>query len=367
MDLLIMPKRTGIDTFTPINKHYAELLEDAKKKVLSTRIKVAKTACKEQINLYWWLGQQIVQAQEKHSWGKAIVEQLSADLKRLFIGTTAGFSPQNLWYMRQFYLEYKDQPNLQQIVGEVGWGQNILIMSKVKDIKAREYYLTMTQQMGWTKNILELNINSQAYERHIVENKDHNFDEALPIHLAEQANKTMKSIYMLDTLGLTQPVLEYQIENRMVEKIQDVMLELGYGFAFIGNQYRVVSPNGTENFIDLLFSNRKLRCLVAIEIKSGKFKPEYAGKMNYYLNLLDDFVKEEWENQSIGIILCASKDHIDVEYALRGIEKPIGVSEFRLTRTLPSELSGKLPEAKKIEAEIRKAIDEADDDSLEEK
>jgi predicted nuclease of restriction endonuclease-like (RecB) superfamily len=357
-----MPKRS-FEEFNPINKHYAKLLEATKQKIVSTRIKVAKTACKEQISLYWWLGQQIVYAQEKYGWGKSVVEQLSLDLKKVFSGTTAGFSPQNLWYMRKFYLEYKDYPNLQRLVGEIGWGQNIVIMSKIKDITAREYYLSATHQMGWTRNILELNVDSQAYERQVLENKYHNFNKALPVHLAVQADKTMKSIYMLDTLGLTQPVLEYQIENRMVSKIQDVMLELGYGFAFIGSQYRITSPNGTESFIDLLFSNRRLRCLVAFELKSGRFKPEYAGKMNYYLNLLDDFVKEEWENPSIGIILCASKDHIDVDYALRGIDKPIGVSEFKLTRTLPSELSGKLPEAKKIEAEILRAMDTPDNDS----
>lgn len=351
-----MNQKAPIETFSHFNKDYAAFLEATKNKILFARIRVAKAACQEQINLYWWLGQQIVEAQEKHGWGKSVVEQLSADLKKTFHGTTTGFSPQNLWYMRQFYLEYKDHPNLQQLVGEIGWGQNLMVMSKVKEPRARQYYLEATRQMGWTRNTLELQIESQAYERQMLEKKTHNFEKALPVHLAEQANKALKSVYMLDTLGLTEPVLEAQLENSMISKIKDVMLELGYGFAFVGNQYRIVSPSGTESRIDLLFYNRRLRALVALELKSGRFKPEYAGKMNYYLNLLDDFVKEEWENPSIGIILCASKNHIDVEYALRGIDKPMGVSEFKLTKTLPNELTDKLPDAQKIEAEILKEL-----------
>ena len=275
-----MPKKKDIAIFDSLDKNYAQLLESVKSRVISTRIKISKAACHEQISLYWWFGQQIVKAQEKHGWGKSVIEQLSSDLKKIFVGTTAGFSPQNLWYMRQFYMEYKDHPNLQQLVGEIAWGQNLLIMSKVKNIKAREYYLTATRDMGWTRNVLEIQIKSECYERVLLEKKTHNFNKALPEHLAEQADKAMKSVYILDTLGLTKPVLEAQIENKMVDKIKDVMLELGYGFAFIGNQYRIVSPSGTENFIDLLFYNRRLSCLVALELKSGKFKPEYAGNMH---------------------------------------------------------------------------------------
>ncbi|PIQ44080.1 MAG: hypothetical protein COV52_02230 [Gammaproteobacteria bacterium CG11_big_fil_rev_8_21_14_0_20_46_22] len=343
------------------DKHYSAFLKAAQSKIVSTRISMAKAACKAQIELYWWFGEQIVKAQEQHGWGRSVVEQLAVDIKKSFKGTTKGFSPQNLWYMRQFYLEYKDYPNLQQVVGEIPWGQNLLILAQVKDYQAREYYLKSTRDMGWTRNVLEVQIKSQAYERHILEKKDHNFQAALPVHLAEQADKAMKSVYMLDTLGLTQPVLEAQLEESMVGKIKEVMLELGYGFAFIGNQYRIVAPGGTENFIDLLFYNRRLQCLIAIELKTGKFKPEYAGKMNYYLNLLDDFVKEQWENPSIGIILCTSKNHVDVEYALRGVDKPVGVSEFTLSRSLPKALRDKLPDAKEIEKEILRQMDKPDE------
>lgn len=349
-----MPKLKP-STFDPSDKSYLQFLETTKNQIRLTRIKAAKAIYQQQISLYSWIGQHIVSVQEQYGWGKSVVERLSKDLKQSF-GSTFGFSVQNLWYMRQFYLEYKNYPNLQRFVGEIPWGQNLVIMAKVKDFKAREYYLQATHQMGWTRDVLSMQISSQAYERHLLANKQHSFDQALPEHLAEQADYAMKDIYMLDMLGITKPVIEKEIENRMVHKIKEVMLEFGYGFTFIGNQYRLVAPSGTESFIDILFFNRRLRCLVAIELKAGKFKPEYAGKMNYYLNLLDDLVKEDWENPSIGIILCTERNRIDVEYALRGIDKPVGVSEFKLSRELPSDLADKLPDPAKLEAELLKEM-----------
>lgn len=258
--------------------------------------------------------------------------------------------------MRQFYLEYKDHSDLQRLVGEIPWGQNIDIMSKIKDMKERVYYAKGVIEEGWTRPTLIMQIKSNAYERHISANKQHNFTDTLPEHLAKQANNTMKDIYMLDTLGLTQPVYEAEIENRMVAKIKTVMLELGYGFSFIGNQYRIVA-NGNEYFIDLLFYNRRLQSLIAFELKKGKFEPEYAGKMNFYLNLLDDFVREPHENPSIGIILCTERDRFEVEYALRGVRNPVGVAEFRLSKSLPKELFDKLPDPKKLEQEIMRELE----------
>jgi len=304
--------------------------------------------------LYWQLGKAIANKQEKLGWGKSVVEQLSKDLQKAFEGRR-GYSTQNLWYMRQFYVEYHEDTNLQQLVGDIPWGQNLTIMSKVKDRDARYYYLKATVEMGWSRNVLIHQIKSQAYERHHLANKQHNFQQALPEHLAEQADQAMKDVYMLDMLGVEKPILEAELETHIVSKIKDVMLELGYGFAFIGNQYRIVAKD-KEYFIDLLFSNRRLNALVAIELKVGRFKPEYAGKMNFYLNLLDDYVREPSENPSIGIILCTERDYFEVEYALRGLNKPVGVSEYVLTRELPPELQNKLPDAKHLEEEIRKEI-----------
>lgn len=337
-----------------IDKSYIAFLKEAKKQVLATRIQIAKTACRNQIKLYWWFGHHIIEAQAKFGWGKAVVERLAKDLSKTF-NSTYGFSVQNLWYMRQFYLEYKDYPILQRLVGEIGWGQNLVIMAKIKDIKAREFYLRTTIEMGWSRDVLVMQISSLAYERQVKAKKQHNFALALPKHLSEQANYLMKDVYMLDTLGITKPVLEVEIETKIVSKIKDVMLELGYGFSFIGNQYRV-SYEGNDYFIDLLFFNRRLNALVAMEIKKGKFMPEYAGKMNFYLNLLDDLVREPHENHSIGIILCSERKRFEVEYALRGINKPVGVAEFRLTRKLPKELRNKLPNVKELENEILKEL-----------
>ncbi len=339
---------------TDQEQHYLSFLDEVKSHIRETRIRFARTVNKELIHLYWWIGRGIAEKQEQLGWGKSVVEQLSLDLRRTFSGR-AGFSAQNLWYMRQFYLEYRDDKNLQQLVGEIPWGQNLVILSRVKDSEARRYYLEATIEMGWSRNVLLHQIQSQAYERHRLSGKQHNFRRALPEHLAEQADLAMKDVYMLDMLGVAEPMLEAQLEARIVEKIKVVMLELGYGFAFIGNQYRIVA-NEREYFIDLLFYNRRLRALVAFELKAGRFKPEYAGKINFYLNLLDDYVREDGENPSIGIILCSERDHFEVEYALRGIDKPVGVSEYRLTRELPPELRNKLPDARELENEIRREM-----------
>lgn len=334
--------------------NYLQFLQDIKERIRNTRIRASHSVNRELIELHWSIGQEIVERQEKFGWGKSVVEHLAKDLRKEFPGNI-GFSTQNLWYMRQFYLEYKDHPNLQQAVGEIPWGQNLLILSKIKDMAARQYYLTATAQCGWSRNVLLNQIKAKAYERQCTRPKQHNFAKALPAHLAEQADEAMKDIYLLDTLGITKAVLERELEERMISKIKDVILELGYGFCFIGNQYKIVL-NQKEYFIDLLFYHRKLKCLVAIELKAGMFEPEYAGKMNFYLNLLNDCVREEGENQPIGIILCAGRDRVEVEYALRGIEKPVGVAEYSLTKDLPQELANKLPNPKVLESEILREL-----------
>ena len=335
---------------------YRALLDQIKTTIRETRIRVARVANAELVKLYWQIGRSITEKQAQAGWGKAVVEQLAKDLQQSFSGRS-GFSAQNLWYMRQFYLEYKELPNLQQLVGEIPWGQNLTIMAKVKAPDEREYYLKATAEQAWSRNVLIHQIQSQAYQRHQLASKQHNFHKALPVHLAEQADEAMKDVYMLDMLGVEGPILERELEKRMVAKIQEIMLELGYGFAFIGNQYRIVA-NEKEYFIDLLFSNRRLNCLVAIELKIGRFKPEYAGKMNFYLNLLDDFVREPGENPSIGIILCTERDYFEVEYALRGLDKPVGVADYLLTNELPETLRNKLPDAKTLEQQLRKELGE---------
>lgn len=336
---------------TPNLPEYQKFLVQAAKQISQARIRAAKSVNKEAMSLYWWLGEHIALHQSEHAWGKSVVEKLSTDLRKIFPDAKFGFSPRNLWDMRRFYLEYKDHLNLRQLVAEIPWGQNLLIMNKVKNNDERLYYLTATKEQAWTRDTLSMQINSNAYKRHRLADKKHNFNITLPKDLAEQADQSMKDVYMFDMLGITKPVIEAEIEHRMVEKIKDVILELGYGFSFIGNQYRIVTPD-SEYFIDLLFYHRKLQALVALELKRSKFKPEYAGKMNFYLNLLDDFVKEPHENPSIGIILCGEHSKFDVEYALRGIDKPVGISGYQLTRDVPEKLKDALPDADKLEERI---------------
>ena len=334
--------------------HYGELLKDVKQRISSAQVKAFRGLNRELIKLYWDIGQMIVERQFKYGWGKSIVERLSVDL-RSELKAVCGYSVQNLWYMRQFYLEYKENSKLQQLVGEIPWGHNILIFSKVKSPAQREYYIVSSVNLGWSRNVLSHQIEGKAYEKHKIIPKLHNFPTALPAHLAEQADESMKSVYNLDFLGITRPVLERELERRLIEKIRQFIMELGYGFSFVGNQYPL-SLGENEYFIDLLFFNRKLKCLVAIELKTGKFEPEYAGKMDFYLNLLNDKAKLENENPSIGIILCAQKDNIVVEYALRSVKNPVGVTEYSLTAKLPDKLKGAIPNERELKRRIKEEL-----------
>lgn len=331
---------------------YQNFLFQVTQEIYKSRVKSSHAVNREVISLYWWLGEHIVQYQSQYGWGKSVVERLSNDLKNAFPDAKFGFSSRNLWDMRRFYLEYKDFPKLRQLVAEIPWGQNLMILNKVKNENERLYYLSATKEEVWTRDTLRNKINSNSYERHYLSQKNHNFENTLPVVLAKQASQSMKDIYTFDMLGIAEPVVEAEIERRMVEKIKDVILELGYGFSFIGNQYRVATPD-SEYFIDLLFYHRKLQSLVALELKRARFRPEYAGKMNFYLNLLDEFVKEPHENPSIGIILCGEHSRFDVEYALRGIEKPIGVAGYQLTRDVPEKLKYALPDPVQLEEKIQ--------------
>ncbi len=223
----------------------------------------------------------------------------------------------------------------------------MLILTKIKDDKEAEFYLTATKEYGWSRNVLLNQIKANAYQRALSENKTHNFQTALPEYLSEQADEALKSEYNLEFLGLKEGVKERELENKMIEKIRDVIMELGTGFAFLGNQYKLTLGD-KEYFIDLLFYHRKLQCLVAVELKVGPFKPEYAGKLNFYLEILDNTEKSDHENPSIGILLCAEKDNLEVEYALRTVNKPIGVAEYQLTKDLPKEYKKYLPDNKTI-------------------
>jgi predicted nuclease of restriction endonuclease-like (RecB) superfamily len=304
--------------------------------------------------LYWDIGSIIVARQEQYGWGQGVVEKLAIDLTAESNGAK-GFSAQNLWRMRLFYLAYKSSPKLAQLVREIPWGQNIAIMQMLKDAKEREYYIRATVQMGWSRSILLNQIKAGAYRFQKTVPKQHNFPKALSMHLAEQADESLKSVYNLDFLDIAQPVLERELERKLVEKVKGFMLELGKGFAFIGNQYRLTLKNN-EYFVDLLFYNRILKSLVAVELKTGAFEIEHAAKMDFYLDLLDGQVRLKGENPSIGIVLCVKKDSILVEYAMRHAVNPMGVAEYRLMAHAPKALRVLLPSEREMKAQLESAL-----------
>ncbi|MDO9575401.1 MAG: PDDEXK nuclease domain-containing protein [bacterium] len=333
-----------------VKSDYLQFLKEIKEKITSARIVAYRGLNRRLIKLYWEIGENIVERQEKFGWGRGVVEKLSNDLRKEF-SATKGYSAQNLWYMRQFYLEYRDFPNLQQLVGEIPWGQNLVMLSRIKDIKEREFYIRGTIQFGWSRNVLVHQIEAEAYKQTKIK-KMHNFPKTLPAHLAEQADLTMKDTYTLDFLDIAEPILERKMERKLIANLKNFITELGLGFCFIGSQYPLRLKD-KEYYIDLLFFHRHLRCLVAFDLKIGEFKPEYAGKMNFYLNLLDDLVRLPEENPSIGIILCKDRDRLEVEYALRGIRKPIGVSKYRLTKKLHKKFDKSLPTPEELKKGLK--------------
>ncbi len=348
--------------------------------------------------LYWNIGELIIKKQTEFGWGKSIVEQLSKDLTH-FIGEGVSWSPRNLWFMRQLVNEYSNlkqaasdlneteilnlnqggseipilnqaaseilnlkQPasdldfeKVKQLVSEVPWWHNILILQKVKDMKARIFYLQTTAKNKYSRIVLFHQIKADAYGNYIRYPAQHNFAKALPSHLLEQTQESIKSVYALDFLDINKPILERELENKMVEKVKRLMMELGYGFCFIGNQYRV-SLGEKDYSTDLLFYHRILKCLVAVELKVKEFEPEFVGKLDFYLQLIDEQLKQPDDKPSIGILLVPYKDQLEVEYALRTASKPIGVSHYTLSKQLPNELRGKLPSAE----EFRKIFNDID-------
>lgn len=330
---------------------FNSFLKEIKSKIYNAKSKAILSANRLMIELYHEIGKEIVKKQETLAWGKSVVEQMSKELIDEF-GEKSGYSSQNLWYMRQFYNSYKDNPILQQLVGEIPWGSNIVIFTKCKDDTQKEYYIKNTIENSWNRNVLMHHIKTNLFDRDNIETKSNNFEVALPMELSELALDIVKSEYNLEFMEVAKNAHERQVENKLVENIKKFLLELGYGFSFIDSQYKLMLGEN-EYYIDLLFFHRKLNALVAIELKVGKFKPEYAGKMNFYLNILNDKVKMPHENPSIGIILCTDKDGLEVEYALQSVSQPMGVSTYTVKETLPKELSNALPTKQELETKLK--------------
>lgn len=286
----------------------------------------------------------IVTQQQGASWGKSVVEQLAKDLQAEFPGIS-GFSARNIWRMRDFYLTYYSKEILPPMVAEIGWTHNIVILEKCKDDLEREFYIRMTRKFGWTKNVLIHQIENKTYEKTLLNQT--NFDKTVPAEIRNQLKLAVKDEYTFDFLELADEHSERQLEQSILARVEPFLQEMGGRFTFVGSQYRI-EVGDKEFFIGLLLYHRQLKCLVAIELKTGEFLPEYVGKMQFYLAALDDLARLPDENLSIGIILCKSKDKTIVEYALRESKKPIGVATYQIVSTLPQELKNQLPAPEQV-------------------
>jgi len=343
-----------------INNEYKRWLIEVKTAILQSQIKAAVRVNVELLQLYWRLGAMIVGKQQDSSWGSSLVQQLSQDLRHEF-PDMKGFSRTNLTYMRQWYLFYRQEDTIvPQVVGQletpkyeeifqIPWGHNREIISKCQDLWEARYYVQQTIQYNWSRAVLVHQIESRLYQR---EGKAlSNFDQTLPKPQSDLAQQTLKDPYIFDFLHLTKEYTERDLEDGLVEHITKFLLELGAGFSFIGRQYHLAV--GEQDFyIDLLFYHVRLHCYVVIELKVTSFLPEYAGKLNFYLSVVDDQLRSDHDEPTIGILICKDKDKTVAEYALRDIHKPIGVSEYQLTQALPDNLKSSLPSIEEIEREL---------------
>jgi len=336
----------------PLSTEYVALLSEIKERVRSAQYAALRSVNRELVDLYWDIGRMIVGRQVDGSWGKSVVQQLAADLQVEFPGV-GGFSASNLWRMKGFYETYASSEKLAPLVREIAWSNNLIILERCADPLEREFYIRMTKKFGWTKDVLIHQIENQSYEKTLIGQT--NFDKALTPALRAQAKLAIKDEYTFDFLELGEEHAERELERALVGRIEQFLRAMGGVFAFVGSQYRL-EVEGRDFFIDLLLFHRRLRCLVAIELKVGEFQPEFVGKMQFYLTALDRQVREKGENPSIGIILCKEKKRTIVEYALYNATKPIGVATYRIVKRLPKELKGQLPGPE----EIAKLLEDAE-------
>ncbi len=271
---------------------------------------------------------------EHKTWGSKFIDNLSRDIKLSFPDAT-GYSVRNLKYMSKFAATYTDHEFVQQVVAQIPWGHTTVLLDRISDDTVRDWYISKTIENGWSRNVLVHQIESRLYERQVFADKITNFENRLPSPQSELAIQTIKDPYIFDFIPFKEDMLERDIEQAMVREVSSLLLELGTGFAFLGNQYHL-NVGGEDFYIDLLFYNLNLRCYVVIELKTGEFKPEYAGKLNFYLSAVDAILKKAQDNPTIGLLLCKTKNDLIAEYSLKDMSKPIGVSEYKLADVLPS-------------------------------
>jgi predicted nuclease of restriction endonuclease-like (RecB) superfamily len=344
-----------------LENSYAAIIAQIKTEIETARLKAAISVNQHLLILYWKIGNIILQQQSLEGWGTKVIERLSNDLRREFPGMR-GTSVRNLKYMRAFadaYPEFVQQPAariqndsiVQQAVAQIPWGQNIVILDRVKDQKERLFYVQKTLENNWSRNVLIHQIESKLYHRQ--GKAVHNFIQTLPAPQSDLAKEMLKDPYKFDFLNLSEEYFEKDLEDALVSHITKFLLELGAGFSYVGRQYHL-EIGGEDFYIDLLFYHLKLRSYIVIELKTGKFIPEYASKLNFYLSAVDDMLKHKTDNPTLGILICKERNKVIAEYALRDINKPIGVAAYELTQAIPENFKGSLPTIEEIENELEK-------------
>jgi len=345
-----MSERPKVSRATALPSGYAPLLADLKARVRAAQMRAVLSVNRELILLYWHIGGQILRCQREEGWGAKVVERLAKDLRTEF-PEMHGFSRANLLSMRAFAEAYADEAIVQQLVGQLPWGHNILLLTKVKNREQRIWYARQTLEHGWSRAVLTAQIQTDAQKR---QGKAlSNFKQTLPPPQSDLAQQALKDPYTFDFLTLSADARERELEQGLVDHIQKFLLELGVGFAFVARQMHL-EVGGEDYYLDLLFYHLKLRCYVVIDLKMEPFRPEFAGKMNFYLSAVDDTMRHQQDQPTIGLLLCRDKNRITVEYALRHMTKPIGVAQWRtrLVESLPKKLEGALPSVKDLEKEL---------------
>lgn len=347
---------------TPAPEGYADWLADLKTRIHSAQQRAALAVNRELVLLYWQIGQDILARQSAQGWGAKVIERLSQDLRSAF-PEMKGFSRANLMYMRAFAAAWPDEKVVQQAVGQLPWGHNLVLLSQLKDPAQRLAYAESAIAHGWSRNVLNIHIETRLLERS--GKAATNFERTLPKPQSDLARESLKDPYRFDFLGLSREAGERAIENALLRHVTEFLLELGAGFAFVGRQV-LLDVGGDEFFIDLLFYHLKLRCYVVIELKADRFKPEHLGQLGFYLTAVDEQVKHPQDNPTIGLLLCKSKNKVVAEYALRQNMQPLGVAEYKLIESLPPELATDLPSIEQIEQELMgvdAGITKADDET----
>jgi predicted nuclease of restriction endonuclease-like (RecB) superfamily len=331
-----------------ITEDYKSFLRDLQERVRGAQVRASLAVNSELLTLYWGIGRAILERQRRHGWGAKVIDRLSEDLRRTF-PEMKGFSLRNLKYMRAFAEAYPDEQFVQQVVAQIPWGHNVRILDAADDAAEREWYVRQTIEHGWSRNVLIHQIESGLYSRQ--GKAVTNFQRTLPAPQSELARQLLKDPFAFDFLTLGQDVVERDLERGLLDHIRQFLLELGVGFAFVGSQYHL-KVGGQDFYLDLLFYHLRLRCFVVIDLKVSEFQPEFAGKMNFYLSAVDEQLRHKDDQPSIGIILCKTKNKVIVEYSLRDANKPMGVSTYQLTESLPKRLKGSLPSVEELEAEL---------------